>query len=45
MEFDFHTLMRYQSVLWYGLWMTVVSERRVLGHRYGDWVCSPVSES
>ena len=24
MEFDFHTLVRYQNVIWYGLWMTVV---------------------
>ena len=31
MEFDFHTLMRYQSVLWYGLWMTVVMSVVSLG--------------
>ena len=23
MEFDLHTLLRYQNVIWYGLWMTV----------------------
>ena len=24
MEFDLHTLLRYQNVIWYGLWITVV---------------------
>ena len=31
MEFDFHTLVRYQNVIWYGLWMTVVVSMVSLG--------------
>ncbi len=31
MEFDLHTLVRYQNVIWYGLWITVVVSLVSLG--------------